>query len=1009
MSIGTSYTRSKIACAVVAMMLLTAQTLFAQGSGTLNGRVLDKETGEALVGANVIVANTNLGAAADIDGKFTIHDVPAGKVTLKVSYIGYRPTTVDITMTENGTVEQEIRLAAGTVIGETVVVTAQARGQLSSINQQLASTSIINVVSAEKMKELPDANIAESIGRLPGISVQRNAGEADAVTIRGMAAQFNEVTIEGIPMSSTNYTDRGIDLSLLGDDLVKGVEVSKTLRPDMDADALGGTVNLTLKTAQPGFHYDIWGNGGYTKIRSSYDNYKFAGSVGDRFADDKIGVLVQGNIEEKQLPSDQQNATYNSGQKSSVVANTFFVQTASTELTDNTTQRHRYGGSLILDYASDLVNVKLFSVYEQKNDSNITRDNTTNFTSDEFYDQVFVNDTKTEQRTNSIQALFKLGGTELPISFSYNKSDSYTPNGMEFDFYQTGVATTPKLNQLAYGQPLPLINQMGVFAPGNVNSLLNNINVSNSNLSDADYDAKVDWKVPFKLSDYISGKLSVGGKYHSVDRTSAGSEFQYYMQYGDGAPTRNAVASFTNLFPVLATLSKSQLENDQTGVPAVAFVDPSYSKSTILGYPIGPNWLVPNLVTMTNDLASVPGAAVWQNGVSDYDQTYTDKENTRAGYVMGEFNISDLTIVPGARYQEEKTDISAYHIQPVTANANGLGYPPNLVESKTDNPYWFPSVNIKYKATENVQVMGAIYRSVSLPSYAQLSPELEFQTPGFNLGGNPLLKPSTASNYDLGASLFSNSVGLFTVDLFYKDISNLIYNMQNYYPYAPYPVAGAPSDISSRLPGKNYFDSTYLNLNKQANRLLNGSIPMNDPADAFLRGIEISWQTHFWYLPGLLSGIVLEVNASFMSSDQEYPYFKPLLTKLGSIDTLLYSNREGALQNQPKAIYNAILGWDYKGFSSRFSFEYQELTLQSLDTQYGLEDSYYGNVLLFDIALKQQLIENLYIFANATNVNNHIDSYYFNHPAYLTTAAGSLPTSGQTYGLDAQFGLTFSF
>ena len=94
---------------------------------------------------------------------------------------------------------------AGSVIGETVVVTAQAKGQLSSINQQLAATSIVNVVSAEKMKELPDANIAESIGRLPGISVQRNAGEADAVVIRGLAPKYNEITIEGVPMSSTYY------------------------------------------------------------------------------------------------------------------------------------------------------------------------------------------------------------------------------------------------------------------------------------------------------------------------------------------------------------------------------------------------------------------------------------------------------------------------------------------------------------------------------------------------------------------------------------------------------------------------------------------------------------------------------------------------------------------------------------------------------------------------------------------------------------------------------------
>jgi TonB-dependent receptor len=331
------------------------------------------------------------------------------------------------------------------------------------------------------------------------------------------------------------------------------------------------------------------------------------------------------------------------------------------------------------------------------------------------------------------------------------------------------------------------------------------------------------------------------------------------------------------------------------------------------------------------------------------------------------------------------------------------------VETKRDNPYWYPSVNLKYKATENVQVMGAVYRSVSLPSYADISPELIFQTPGYSLGGNPLLKPSTATNYDVGASLFSNAVGLFTVDLFYKDIKNLIYSFQNYFPYAPYPVLNAPADISSRLPDKSYFDSTYLNLNPVTNKLLNGSLPMNDPADAYLRGIELSWQTHFWYLPGLLSGIVLELNASFMSSNEEYPYFFVKAPKIGSKDTLVYSTTEGALQNQPKAIYNAILGWDYKGFSSRFSLRYQELTLQSLDTQYGLEDSYYDNVLLFDISLKQQIIDNLSVFANATNVNNHVDNYYFNHPAYLTSTAGSLPTSGQTYGLNVQAGISFSY
>ena len=146
-----------------------------------------------------------------------------------------------------------------------------------------------------------------------------------------------------------------------------------------------------------------------------------------------------------------------------------------------------------------------------------------------------------------------------------------------------------------------------------------------------------------------------------------------------------------------------------------------------------------------------------------------------------------------------------------------------------------------------------------------------------------------------------------------------------------------------------------------------------------------------------------------MSSNELYPYFKVISPKVGTKDTLVYSTTSGSLQNQPKAIYNAILGWDYKGFSSRFSLRYQQLTLQNMDTQFGLEDSYYDNVLLFDISLKQQLIDNLSLFANATNVNNHVDNYYFNHPAYLTVSSGNLPTSGQTYGMNVQFGLSYSY
>jgi hypothetical protein len=187
---------------------------------------------------------------------------------------------------------------------------------------------------------------------------------------------------------------------------------------------------------------------------------------------------------------------------------------------------------------------------------------------------------------------------------------------------------------------------------------------------------------------------------------------------------------------------------------------------------------------------------------------------------------------------------------------------------------------------------------------------------------------------------------------------------------------------------------------------------MNDPHKAFLRGIEISWQTHLWYLPGVLSGVVLDLNASYMSSRQLYPSFTVVRvggTIFRPINNLVYQTQAGPLQNQPKATYNAILGWDYMGFSSRFSFRYQQLTLQSKDIPYGLQDSYIDNITLFDIALKQQIIGNLSIFASATNVNSHIDNAYFSHPTFGTVAAGQLPTSQQTYGWALQVGLSFFY
>ena len=342
------------------------------------------------------------------------------------------------------------------------------------------------MVSSEKMKELLDLNLAESLGRLPGVTLNRQNGEANQVVIRGMSPQFNNVTIQGIPMVSTsgglaaansnngssNYSDRSIDLSMLTDDMVSDVEVSKSLMPNMDADAIGGTVNLTLREAQSDLHSDLKVDGGYNDLASNWKNYKATGSISDRFFDDAIGVRVQLNAEDKSLPSQQFNAGYAGVTLSPMVFNGVVYSPAiypeNARFTVDNLDRKKYGGSVVLDYESDLVDLKFFTIYTQKKDHDARFDFTMDF--DELYGMhnvdlfssiYTIQDFTTEERTHALQAKFKFAGTELDASYAYTKSDY---NNSIYGFYSLQNNTFN--NQLSL-----IIPNLAAAADLNINSL----------------------------------------------------------------------------------------------------------------------------------------------------------------------------------------------------------------------------------------------------------------------------------------------------------------------------------------------------------------------------------------------------------------------------------------------------------------------------------------------------------------------------------------------------------
>lgn len=194
-------------------------------AGVIKGRVIDSKTGDPLIGANLILAETaGIGAASDFKGYYRIDNVPAGEYTLKVTFIGYQPVEIKVSLKADETIIRDIEMVYGGALkGEEVVVTAQAKGQMSAINQQLASNVITNIVDESRIQELPDVNAAESIGRLPGVSIQRSGGEANKVEVRGLNPKYSLITVNGVELPATGSEDRSVNLSLISSNMLDGI------------------------------------------------------------------------------------------------------------------------------------------------------------------------------------------------------------------------------------------------------------------------------------------------------------------------------------------------------------------------------------------------------------------------------------------------------------------------------------------------------------------------------------------------------------------------------------------------------------------------------------------------------------------------------------------------------------------------------------------------------------------------------------------------------------------
>ena len=283
---------SIVAVAILALFAPRAIAQAPASSGVVEGRVTDGATGEALPGARLTIPGSAIETSTDRQGAFRLTGVPAGQQTILVSYLGRRDETVDVDVIAGSTRRLDVNMGTRR-FEEAITVEAELirDAQARALNQQKTAANITNVVSADQIGSFPDANAAETVQRIPGISITKDQGEGRYVNIRGTDPRLNSMMINGERIPAPDPLLRQVALDVVPSELLQAIEVSKALTPDMDADAIGGSVNLVMKTAPERFRVLGAIGGGYNQMLSSYGQSDYTLTGGRRFGAGRYGVI----------------------------------------------------------------------------------------------------------------------------------------------------------------------------------------------------------------------------------------------------------------------------------------------------------------------------------------------------------------------------------------------------------------------------------------------------------------------------------------------------------------------------------------------------------------------------------------------------------------------------------------------------------------------------------------------------------------------------------------------
>ena len=974
--------------------ILTSEEKVDQQTGEITGTVRDKSTGAILVGANVVLQGTTRGSATNTEGEFTIRRVPAGEYIVVASYLGYqRVDDIRITVRGGETHKLDIELEWMGVLIDEVTITAQARGQLDAISRQLASRGITNIVSADRIRELPDVTAAESIGRLPGVSIQRTGGEATKITIRGLSPKYNVISVNGVRLPATGADDRSVDLSLISSNMLEGIELMKAITPDQDADVLGGTVDLKLREAPERTQVSVSMQGGYNRLQDYYGNYNISGSLSGRFYRDRLGIIGNFNIDEYDRSADKFSGDYRqimdprTGETEIVIS--------SLNLREENLTRGRSGASVFLDYRipyGKLTGNTFYSHLSWDGIHNVNRFQIANL------HHLYNLDSRggsTAIFTGSLGIEQDFGWIRYDASLAGTGSRTDQPDQRVWTFRELGAELEEGFIVTSETHPTDIMPRRN---PNADRTMLFDLRMYNIYREENQASTQFNVEMPFHLSRQINGFIKTGGKFRWLDRKNDEEEFgRHGLSYG------GAVDHLSLVDEAFPGWNIEELVSTYGGLPISGFLS-DYTRGDFLDgqYPLGFVLDLDMMNALMDFFSDFPPGprGVWQQfGTGSFGRDYQGVERYQAGYVMGDVNLGRyLKFIGGIRWERDYSEYDGQRFREMTSGEHQLepmGF--QEVSNTRENEFWLPMVHIIGQPTDWLQIRLARTETLTRPDFIQYAPitRANYYHTYIN-ASNALLKPAHSTNYDAVISIYQRHLGLFSVAGFTKDIDDLIFMTEYFLVRDELTVDGQGVHP---LPGHNIPDEWY------ARTMPRVFTYINNPYPAKYEGFELDWQTNFWYLPSPFTGLVLNINYSRIWSEMQkqlYTLERHLVRPpVGYEYELIPYTRKTRMPDQPARILNTTIGYDYRGFSVRVSYLYQTDVVTFIDREPVL-DQFSGDYERWDLTLQQRVGRGFQIFAHFNNLNNRPDRSFrgdtFIHPTYI-----------EYYGFTMDVGIRYGF